>query len=61
MPHIMRRFYSKIVRNHLEEYKKDLPKRAGPFTYYIRVIFTLQLQPARRLTDVVYQRVTELT
>ena len=37
-----------------------MPKRTGPFTNYMRVnIIPLQL-PARRLTDVDYQRVAEL-
>ena len=30
MPHIMRRFYSKIVRNHLEEYKKRVCQNTNP-------------------------------
>ena len=40
--------------------KRDLPKRTDPFTYYIRVILTLQQLPARRLTDADYQYITEI-
>ena len=34
--------------------KRDLPKRTDPY-HYMRVIFTLQLQPGRRLKDADYQ------
>ena len=37
-----------ISNSRLNIKKRDLPKRTDPFTYYIRVIFTPQQQPARR-------------
>jgi len=52
------RLYFDILSNKI--LKKDLPKRTGPFTYYIRVIFNLLRLPARRQDDAEYQLLTEL-
>ena len=53
----MRRFCLQNVESILGDTKKDLPKRTGPF-HYVSVLFTPQLQPARRLTRADYQHVT---
>ncbi len=56
----MRRFLTGKCQKALDGKQRDLPKRTGPFVNYIRVIITPQRRPARQLTDVDYQRVTEL-
>ena len=43
------RLYFDIFSNKI--LKRDLPERTGPFVNYIRVIITLQLLPARRLSE----------
>jgi len=56
----MRRFCLQNVESILGDTKRDLSIRAGPSANYVRVIITPQRQPARRLNNVDYQRVTEL-
>ena len=56
----MRRFLTGKCQKALDGKQRDLPNRTGPFVNYIRVIITPRLRPARQLTDVDYQRVTEL-
>ena len=41
-----------------EHKERDLPKRTSPFTNYVRVIFTPQQLPVRRLTSTDYQYIT---
>ena len=55
----MRRFLTGKCQKALDGKQRDLPNRTGPFVNYIRVIITPQRLPARRQTDVDYQRVTE--
>ncbi len=53
--HFLRRFLPINRQMSFIDTKKDLPKRTGPFTYYIRVIFTLQQLPVRQ-RDVLWAR-----
>ena len=55
----MRRFYLQNVESILEDTKKGTCPSGQVPLHYIRVIFTPQRLPVRRLTDADYQQVTE--
>ena len=55
----MRRFCLQNVESILGDTKKDLTKRTGPF-HYVSVLFTPLRLPARRLTNIDNQLLTEL-